>query len=63
MSLAQVFGEETERLMCWPHVTRNIDDKIALLKKESKNEELAAKVDADIDYFQWATTETEYEVN
>ena len=63
MTLAQVFGEETERLMCWPHVTRNIDDKIALLKKESKNEELAAKVDADIDYFQWATTETEYEVN
>ena len=44
-------------------MTRNIDDKIALLKKESKNEELAAKVDADIDYFQWATTETEYEVN
>jgi len=62
-ALREVFGPETKRLMCWPHVSRNIDDKLITLKRESENEELDKQVEADIDFFQWSTTETEYEAN
>ena len=59
----QEFGEDTKRLMCWPHTSKNIDDNLVILQRESKNPELAQKIKTDIDFFQWATTETEYETN
>ena len=59
----QEFGEETKRLMCWPHTSKKIDDKLVILQRESKNPELARKIKTDINFFQWATTETEYENN
>ena len=49
--------------MCWPHTSKKIDDKLVILQRESKNPELARKIKTDIDFFQWATTETEYENN
>ena len=49
--------------MCWPHTSKKIDDKLVILQRESKNPELASKIKTDIDFFQWATTETEYENN
>ena len=61
--MLQEFGEETKRLMCWPHTSKKIDDKLVILQRESKNPELASKIKTDIDFFQWATTETEYENN
>ena len=59
----QVFGNETKRLMCWPHVNRNVEKRLKVLKRESKSDTLDKQVKSDICHFQWATSEREYESN
>ena len=59
----QVFGSRTKRLMCWPHVNRNVEKRLKVLKRESKSATLDKQVKNDICHFQWATSEREYESN
>lgn len=59
----QVFGIGTKRLMCWPHVNRNVEKRLKILKRESKSSTLDKEVKSDICHFQWATSQREYDSN
>ena len=49
--------------MCWPHVSRNVDKRLKVLKKESKNSNLDKEVKNDICHYQWATSDLELRTN
>ena len=48
----EVFGEEGVRLMCWPHVYRNVTPRLSQLRKINKV--LADSVLEDIEFLQWS---------
>ena len=50
----EVFGEEGVRLMCWPHVYRNVTPRVSQLCKINKV--LADSVLEDTEFFQWSLT-------
>ena len=48
----EVFGDEGVRLMCWPHVYRNVTPRLSQLRK--MNKVLADSVLEDIEFLQWS---------
>ena len=48
----EVFGDHGDRLMCWPHAYRNINDHLAPIRKVDTL--LADRVMADIQFLQWS---------
>ena len=48
----EIFGDSGTRLMCWPHVYRNIVPRLSQLRKINKT--LADAVLADIEFLQWS---------
>ena len=59
----EVFGEHGDRLMCYPHVHRNIEPKIKTLKKQSDNQLIGKQVLEDIETFQWIVTKKSFEID
>ena len=48
----EIFGDAGTRLMCWPHVYRNLTKRLSQLKK--LNQTLADTVLEDIEFLQWS---------
>ena len=46
-------GPESIRLMCWPHVYRNVNPQLNALQKIDKK--LASDIMSDIEYLQWSS--------
>ena len=55
----EVFSEDGIRLMCWPHVYRNLGPKLSQLRKINKS--LAESVLEDIEFLQWAAVKESFE--
>ena len=47
-----VFGESGTRLMCWPHVYRNMIPQLSQVKKEQ--EEVYTAIVSDVEELQWS---------
>ena len=62
-SKIQVFGGAGTRLMCWPHVNRQLRPRLMTLKKSSGNNDLAKEVLEDIETFQWIVSVSSFEVD
>ena len=58
-----MFGDEGKRLMCWPHVHKNVVPQIKSLKKSSGSDKLGKEVLDDIETFQWVVTQKSFEVD
>ena len=50
----QVLMKPAKRLMCWPHISKNVEKHLVTFKKDSKNDENSKKVNSDVAQFQWA---------
>ena len=48
----EAFGDHGDRLMCWPHAYRNMNDHLAPIRKVDTL--LADRVMADIQFLQWS---------
>ena len=50
-------GGEDSRLMCWPHVSRNLDPQLRRIRAVNNN--LATKLEKDIEDCQWGSESRE----
>ena len=56
----EIFGDSGTRLMCWPHVYRNIVPRLSQLRK--MNRALADTVLEDIEFIQWSAVKESFDV-
>jgi hypothetical protein len=52
MDILQVFGDSGTRLMCWPHVYRNVVPRLVHIKKD--NPDVYNELLNDIEELQWS---------
>ena len=56
----EIFGDSGTRIMCWPHVYRNLTKRLSQLKK--LNQTLADNVLEDIEFLQWSALNETFDV-
>ena len=56
----EIFGDSGTRIMCWPHVYRNLTKRLSQLRK--LNQTLADNVLEDIEFVQWSALNETFDV-